>query len=188
MQNLGLVLAYRGHLEKARQMQTAAIEKFQQLGDPRLEGVSRIYLTRILVLAGDAEAAEREASAALSLLESAPPMRAYALAAHALSQLQLERPVEALGDACEAISLLESVGAEEGESLVRLVYAQGLAEMGRQAEAARAIATAREKLLARAAKISDAAWRDRFLRRVPDNVKTLELARQWLKTAGRAGG
>jgi tetratricopeptide (TPR) repeat protein len=181
MQNLGLVLARRGQLEPARSMQEAAILRFEGLGSPRLEGVGRIYLAQILVLAGDLEAGEREARTAAELLKSAPPLRAYALASHGLALLRLGRTEEALGAACDALSLLESVGAEEGESLVRLIYAEALGASGRQAEAAEAIAEARRKLLERAAKISDAAWRERFLRRVPDNVRTLELAQRWLR-------
>ena len=37
-------------------------------------------------------------------------------------------------------------------------------------------ASAREHLLARAAKISDPVWRRRFLTAVPDNARTLALA------------
>ncbi|MGK3961172.1 hypothetical protein WMF38_49975 [Sorangium sp. So ce118] len=65
-------------------------------------------------------------------------------------------------------------------SLVRPTFAEALAAGGRQDGAAAAIASARVALLARAEKLSDAAWRGRFLRDLPDNARTLELARQWL--------
>lgn len=38
------------------------------------------------------------------------------------------------------------------------------------------ITEARERLLTRAAKISDLRWRERFLTQVPDNAQTLALA------------
>ncbi|KYF56180.1 hypothetical protein BE04_37575 [Sorangium cellulosum] len=77
--------------------------------------------------------------------------------------------------------MLESFGTlEEGESLVRLTVAEALSASGKRAEAMAAIASARAALLARADKLSDPTWRERFLRDVPDNARTLELARQWV--------
>ncbi|WP_437605378.1 hypothetical protein [Sorangium sp. So ce834] len=78
-------------------------------------------------------------------------------------------------------SILESFGTlEEGESLVRLTVAETLAASGRRDEAMAAIASARAALLARADKLSDPTWRERFLRDVSDNARTLDLARQRL--------
>jgi hypothetical protein len=67
--------------------------------------------------------------------------------------------------------------------VVRLVYAEALSVCGRGAEAAQAIAEARDRLLARAEKISDGAFRAHFLERAVDNARTLELARAWLGEA-----
>ncbi|WP_437752118.1 hypothetical protein [Sorangium sp. So ce1389] len=64
--------------------------------------------------------------------------------------------------------------------LARQKKSRALVAGGRQDEAAAAIASARAALLARADKLSDPTWRGRFLRDVPENARTLDLARQWL--------
>jgi hypothetical protein len=56
------------------------------------------------------------------------------------------------------------------------VYAEALSAAGKATDFAAAIAEARERLLARAAKISDPAWRERFLTAVAENDRTLALA------------
>ncbi|KYF64982.1 hypothetical protein [Sorangium cellulosum] len=94
--------------------------------------------------------------------------------------LRKGRTAEALSISGAAVSLLESLGAEESESLIRLTLAESLAASGRHEEAAATIMLARMALLARAEKLSNPTWRERFLRDVPDNARILELARQWL--------
>jgi eukaryotic-like serine/threonine-protein kinase len=42
---------------------------------------------------------------------------------------------------------------------------------------------ARERLLERALRIENEAWRERFLEQVPDNARILELAARWLGSA-----
>ena len=89
---------------------------------------------------------------------------------------------EALSAASEAFALLEALGTiEEGDALVRLVYAEALDANGRAGEFREAITAARDHLLGRAAKISDSAWRERFLGSVPDNAHTLALAARVIK-------
>jgi tetratricopeptide (TPR) repeat protein len=181
--SLGQVLAYRGKLAEARTVEEAALASSQRLGDPRAEVVSRSYMAKIALLAGDLVAAESEARAA-ETLESASPLRIAATAIRARALLGLERTGEALSAAREALSALESLGGlEEGESMIRLVHAEALAASGDPFSAAGAIASARAHLLARAEKIRDPGWRERFLSGVPDNARTLELAGRWL-TAG----
>ncbi|WP_437720727.1 protein kinase domain-containing protein [Sorangium sp. So ce861] len=179
--NLAQVLAYRGQLAEGRAFAEAAASASRQAGAVRTELFARCYLAKICVALGDLEAAEDEARAAVARSQSAPTLgvQAYAVLARAL--LGLGRVDEAVGTATEASSMLESFGTlEEGESLVRLTVAEALAASGRQHEATAAIAAARAALLARADKLSDPTWRERFLRDVPDNARTLELARQWL--------
>ncbi|WP_437516755.1 serine/threonine-protein kinase [Sorangium sp. So ce1099] len=183
LQNLGLVLAYRGRLDEARAIEETACEMLERHGDARMEGCARIYLARILVLAGEPEAAAREAGAAEAILERAPPLRAYAVAVLGRALLHLGRAGDALAAAQRARALLDEVGVEEGESVVRLVHAEALWACGHGAEAAQAIAAARARLLERAAKIRDAVFREHFLARAADNARTLELAREWLGEA-----
>ncbi|MGK4003969.1 protein kinase [Sorangium sp. So ce1036] len=179
LSNLGHVLGYRGRLEEAQRTEREAIALLQRLGDPRTEGSARTYLARIALLARDFEGAEREACTAAEILQSAPPLRAAAVAVRARALLGLGRFDEGLSAAGEAYSMLRALGAiEEGESSVRLVYAEALEANGMEADCAAAIAAAKERLLERAAKISDPVWRERFLT-LPDNRKTLVMAERW---------
>ncbi|XXY50810.1 protein kinase [Sorangium sp. So ce269] len=180
LSNLGHVLGYRGQIEEAQRTEREAIALSQRLGDPRTEGSARTYLARIALIARDFEGAEREARTAAEILQSAPPLRAAAVAARARALLGLGRFDEGLSAAGEAFSMLTAIGAiEEGESSVRLVYAEALAANGMEADCAAAIGAARERLLERAGKISDPVWRERFLT-LPDNQRTLAMAERWL--------
>jgi hypothetical protein len=57
-----------------------------------------------------------------------------------------------------------------------LTYAEALAAAGAKAEARVALATARERLLARAERVADLDWRQRFLNEVPVNARILALS------------
>jgi tetratricopeptide (TPR) repeat protein len=175
--NLGYALAHVGRLEEALRHEREALEGFRSLGNLRIEGLSQAYLARIALLSGDAVAAEREARAAAALLEVAPPLRACALALLARALLSQGRAGEALPPAEEAHAELQRAGTlEEGEALVRLVYAEALEAAGRLRDAGEARASARTWLLERAARISDPAWRERFLTQVPDHAAILATA------------
>ena len=142
-----------------------------------MEGVARTYLAKIALLSSDNPTAEREARAAVDLLHVAPGLKAGAEAVLARALLRQGRDAEALEAASSAHDTLEVLGAlEEGESLVRLVYAEALGRAGTPEDYEHAVAWARERLLARARRISDSSWRDRFLHNVPDNARTLELS------------
>ncbi|WP_437332009.1 protein kinase domain-containing protein [Sorangium sp. So ce394] len=179
--NLAQVLLYREQLSEARGLVESAATSSRQAGVVRTELLAHCYLAKIALVCGDFTAAEREARAAVALAPGAPTFAVHASAVLARALLGLGRTDEAMRAAAEASALLAEFGTlEEGESLVRLTYAEALAASGRRAEASAAIASARDALLARAEKLSDPTWRERFLRDVPDNARTLELARQWL--------
>ncbi len=175
LQNLGYTLSQAGQLDEARGLEERAVEAFAKLGNPRMEGYCHAYLARIHLAAGELDAAVREASAVARVPAAAPTLRATAAALHARVLLALGRVDEGLAAAGEAHALLVAAGGglEEGESLVRLVYAEALAAAGREAEAREAREAAKERLLARAARITSPAWRERFLTQVPDNAATL---------------
>ncbi|WP_437565741.1 serine/threonine-protein kinase [Sorangium sp. So ce542] len=177
---LGPVLARLDLVEEARRTAEEAIATSQGLGDARREGAARTCLARILLQTGDLGGAEREARAAVAILYGAPPLRAFAYAVLGRALLDAGHAVDALAATTEAFCLLESVGAEVGESLVRLAHAEALSACGHRREAMMAIASARERLLDRARRIGDPAWRARFLGNVPDNAATLEIERRWL--------
>jgi tetratricopeptide (TPR) repeat protein len=174
-QNLGYTLLHVGRAEEARALVERAVAALRRQRSVRQECAARAYLARIHLALGDAAAAEREARAAADPQLAAAPLRAAALAVLSLSLSARGRAAEALSTAEEAFALLEAAGGslEEGEALVRRVHAQALAAAGRHAEAQAALAVAKDRLLARAAAISDPMWRERFLTRVPDNAATL---------------
>jgi hypothetical protein len=87
-------------------------------------------------------------------------------------------PVSALSHARTAMQLMETHGRpEEGESEVRLAYAEALHATGATQMSKRVIADAETRVLDMAAKIRDPAWRRSFLEAIPENAATLALAR-----------
>jgi hypothetical protein len=72
-------------------------------------------------------------------------------------------------------------GVLEGESLIRLVYAEAHYYTGDVEGGKNAIAEARDRLLARAYAIKNKVWRKSFLERVRENVRTLARAGEWLR-------
>jgi ATP/maltotriose-dependent transcriptional regulator MalT len=103
------------------------------------------------------------------------------LAALALVEVQSGNAERALPLAREAIDLVNSAGAVlEGESYVRLAYAEALYACGEIAAAKEAIRDARARLLTRAEKLHDPVWRAAFFERVREHVQTLARAQEWL--------
>jgi hypothetical protein len=178
--NLGLALALGGEVDAGRAVEREAADGFARQGDRRLEGFARSYLARIEALGGDLVAAEGEAVRATELLVEVPPSRAYALAVLAEVRLAAGDVVGARAAAREAAAALDALGAmEEGEALIRLADAETRWATGDAAGAARVIAEAARKLREHAARVSDAALRETFLREVPENARTLALAEAW---------
>jgi len=179
--NLGMALLRRGKLAEARSVESEALAFFAEQGDHRLEGASRVTLAMILAAAGELALAEREALQACVLLEPLPPLRALALATLANVRLAQDRPAEALQAARQAHGVAESLGQGEGEAVVRLAYVEALVACGDLEGAGAAVEVARRRLLLRAARISDSAWRASFLEAVPEHARTFELASRWLE-------
>ena len=181
-ENLGMALAGQERWAEARAFAVEAVEAFRAQGHRRMEAGALIYLALMLSMSGDHEAAEREARAALAV-DPPPPIGAHALATLAEILLRRGDPAAALAAAREAIDLLDTLGAlEEGEALVRLVYAEAL-HASTDRRAASAILDARDHLLARAAKIRDPVLRRSFLERVSENARTVDRAREWAAEA-----
>ncbi|HEV8319989.1 MAG TPA: protein kinase [Myxococcota bacterium] len=191
-QNLGLVLAARGALEEAMALETRTIEESRAHGNARFEGWTRIYLAAMALQAGDAARAEQEARSAAAQLAVTPPARAGALAVLARALVARGHADEAVAASGEAMATLDALGGiEEFEALVRVAQAEALAAAGRRDEAKCALAAARNRLHDRAALIGDVELRARFLAGVPENARTLALARAWLpddRTSGPESG
>jgi tetratricopeptide (TPR) repeat protein len=186
--NLGIALARLGNTEEALKVENDAVNDAAAQGDQRIEGASRHYLATIHMLRDELPAAEQEARMAAELLKAAPPLRAHALATLARVRLARDRSDEGLETARQAMDLLEELGGiEEGESLVRLVYAEALAANGDEQQAKVVIREAARRLGERAAKINDPSWRESFLERDPDNAGTQQRAREWLGEPGGDG-
>jgi eukaryotic-like serine/threonine-protein kinase len=175
--NLGLALARQGAISEGRELEEEAMQIFAKQGDVRLENASRLYLAVIHALAGNFAEAERICGEALAVISEPSPMRAYAFAVLADVQLQSGRPARASAD--QAMQLLESLGGvDEGEALIRLVWAEAL-HLDKDPRALPAIVRAEERLRERAAKIGDASLRELFLTALPENARTLAHAVSW---------
>jgi predicted ATPase len=178
--NLGRAVAQRGALELALQIESEAIAECEAQGDLRMAGASRMYLAMIHAAGGDYDAAAKEALAAIAQLDKSPPIRAYAtatLASIRLAQGDLQRAFQHATAAMADLNLLG--GIEEGESFVRLVHAKTLAASGDKVGAAMALRSSRDRLLARAANITDDTQRKTFLQAIPENRETLALSEAW---------
>jgi tetratricopeptide (TPR) repeat protein len=178
--NLGLVLARLGSLDEALRIERQAIAQFAVQGNRRMEGGARIYLAAIHERLENFEDAEREAQAAIELLEAAPPLRPYALSMQAQVLLRTGRTSEALDVAQTAADLATPLGHNaEGEAHVFLVLAEALEATGAHGRALAVLVNSRERLLARAAKIGDVPLRESFLASVPEHARTLALVAAW---------
>jgi tetratricopeptide (TPR) repeat protein len=176
MHNLGMVLALRGALAEGRAVEEEAIAGFMAERDLRIAAASRFYLARILMLQGDLDGAEREARASVEVSAPYAESSTVALAVLASVELCQGRGAEALEHARDAMDRLASLGQiEEGEGLVRLAHAEALRATGHTDEAQGALADARTRLLTRADRITEPAWRDSFLA-LPEHARTLALA------------
>jgi len=183
--NLGFALAQLGRIDEGIAAETAAHDACIHLGNHRFASCALIYLAALCSMRGEVDAAVALAKQAVGSLAADTPLRAYALATLARQELLQRRPAPALIHAAEAMALLNRLGGvEEGEFLIRTIYALSLRASGREAEGRSELADARRRLVQRAERIKDAAWRRSFLEGVPDHALLLDLAAQWLD--GRA--
>jgi tetratricopeptide (TPR) repeat protein len=177
--NLGYVHGYLG-LPDAADLEREAIAALDGQGDLRLSGCSYVYLAHILMMAGDLRGAEEAARTAIAAVPHVPPILCFATGMLANVLLLQGRSSEALENITAAVKLLNELGTiEEGEAQIRLVHATATHAV-RGVDAARALINdARNRLLARAEKITDLRWRQSFLANIPHHARTLELAAAW---------
>jgi eukaryotic-like serine/threonine-protein kinase len=178
---LGRVLLQRGALDEARALEEEMIAVFVA-GDSRWsESEARSCLAEILLGMGDLEGAAREAELSARMSEKMLPLRCSTLSVLAGVWLARGYPAEALSAAEEASEVLGRLGTlHDGEAKVRLMLAEARFATGAIEQGRRALAEARERLLARAARLRSEALRKSFLERVPENARTLALAKEWL--------
>ncbi|HEY1551426.1 MAG TPA: protein kinase [Kofleriaceae bacterium] len=170
--NLGRALMMRGALDEALRIETEAFEAFAAQGDRRMAGAARVYRAAILAERDELGAAEGELLGALE--HAQPPLQAQIRGMLARILRRAGRIDEALVHARGAYELLERLGAiEEGEAVVRLALAEALEASGDRTGSQTVLAAARQRVLDRAARISDPEHRRRFLSQVPEHVATL---------------
>ncbi len=178
--NLGLVLARLGRFDEAKRFEAEALAAFRDAGDKRMEIACRIYAAVIAGAEGDHAASVMGAGAVASDLTAPAPLRIAAFAALAEARLGRGETALALTAAREGMSLLASAKElEEGDAKMRLVHAEALYAAGDRREAIARIVEAKEKLLVRAAEVSEPKLRESFLGRVPENARTLARALEW---------
>ena len=186
LQNLGRVLGQRGDLVEAERLEREAIDDFGRQGDPRMEGASRTYLAEILIAGGDYAGAEREAAAAIATLAGAPSLQVAALGVSSRARLgrgDVEGALEAARAAHEALERLGEI--EEGESMVRLAFAEAFEQSGARDDARR-----RWPSRTGACSRAPSASRSRpgapaSCTHVPVNARILALAEEWRAPAAR---
>jgi ATP/maltotriose-dependent transcriptional regulator MalT len=180
--NLGPVLTHAGRLGEARRLTMQALNFARKQGDVRLESAAQLYLSTISYMAGEYPGSEQRARQAAEIASA--PLRPSALAAIARALLAQDRRAEALGQARAAAEQMAAVGhVEEYESLVNLMLAETLAANEEHDAARASLATAAARLRERAAQIGRLDWRRTFLTKLPDNARTLTLAKAWGVTA-----
>ena len=177
LHNLGRVVGLGGDLREAERLERDALAQLEKQDEPRLEGLARTYLAAILTASAQTTEAVAQAERAVTTLDAVPGLRALSLATLAGARAAAGDGGGALEAAHRAFADLEALGTlEEGEAEIRLRYADCLLGAGRVAEAEMVLAAARKQVLERAARIADPTWRERFLRDVAVNSRTLALA------------
>jgi tetratricopeptide (TPR) repeat protein len=178
---LAAALAGQGKLHEGIAAAREAAAAFAAQGDRRMEAASRNHLARMLATTGEVSSAELEAHRAIDLCAALPPMRAASLGVLAEILLAVGRADEARIAASAGMEDMMQLGAiDQGEARLRLAHARALASTGDPEGARAAALAARDRLLDRAAKITDPKWRHSFLERVPENAQTMALAAQYM--------
>ncbi|NUQ75538.1 MAG: protein kinase [Polyangiaceae bacterium] len=178
---LTFVLATRQAFDEATAVAEHLIETGKTLRLPLDEGRGRWVLSEVHRRKGDFDAATHEARLAQEILAVFPLEHIAVTATLAAALLANGRVAEALAEAKAALAHYEAFGAcgMFRGAFVRLIHAECLMASGDPTGARSAIATARDRILANAAKIGDEYYKKTFLENVPENARTLELARQW---------
>jgi len=182
LRRLGLawLLADRGALDQARRVARELTEHGRARGYALDEGRGRWVLAEVLRRIGDLDAAEHEIQAALALaVPLEHPGVLGTLSALRLAQGRVAEAVASAEDAVARCTAMGGCGMFRG-AFVRLARAEALHASGALDAARHAIADAQRRLLAIADRIGDPAYRHSFLHSVPENVRTLALARSWL--------
>jgi tetratricopeptide (TPR) repeat protein len=143
---------------------------------PLYPGMAHVALARIALAEGKPLDAEQHARKACELL---PPLPSFARPVLSAAMRAQGRAAEARQEAERTVRQLERINARGVDFIsVHLALAEACFALGDSAAGDAALRTALQHLHACAEGFPDAATRERFLRKVPDNARTLELARE----------
>ncbi len=182
--HLAWLLADRDALGEARAVAADLGEYGHAHHNPLEEGRGRWVLAEVLRRMGDLDGAERELQTALGMVTPLEhPGALGTLSALRLAQGRAEDALAAAEDAVARCVAMGGCGMFRG-AFVRLAHAEALHATGAHDAARTAIAAARARLHAIAGRIPDPAYRRSFLDGVPENARTLALARVWLDHPG----
>ncbi|WP_437320149.1 protein kinase domain-containing protein [Sorangium sp. So ce385] len=181
---LGWILIEKGELDAGSLIAEAMIDAGRVRRVAFYEGMGRTLLADALFRRGDLEVAEREVLTALGALSSIPTWSTGLTRTLAAIRLAQGRVAEALADVEKALAAYEAhrIFFAKGAHAL-LIRAEALMAAGDQQRALAAIAEARVRLLANAAKIGHPELRRSFLEDIREHARTLELARAWLGEA-----
>ena len=173
------ILAYRGHLQEARDFGERALKWTTENSDQYFGSFARLYLSLIEYLAKNHSSAEAHARAALDMLANNPSLQPFAQALLARSLHSQGRIAESLSFAREAYSRLEALGqVQDGEMIIRLAFAECLMASSDLLRAKEVLKQAVERLHTQAANIDNPEWRQSYLDRIPEHRSIIELAGQ----------
>jgi hypothetical protein len=180
---LAWLRADRGALDEARAFAGQLVDHARAHHNALEEGRGRWILGEVLRRAGALDAAERELEPALAM--AVPLEHPGVLGSMSALRLAQGRAGEALAsaeDAAARSAAMGGCGMFRG-AFVRLARAEALHATGASDAARAAIAEGRAAILDVAGRIAEPALRRSFLEDVPENARTLALARAWLGEA-----
>jgi serine/threonine protein kinase len=181
--SLGLALAQLGRVKEGAELATAG-EKAKMYPNPDVESACLLAAARVRKIQSDNEGAFALAKKCVDVSVDLPGRRAHALAFYATLQIGRGQFDVALKCTTEAFMTLERLGGiEEGEPLIRLVYALALRGAGQEADGRKRIGEARTKLFDMARRLGEKRWQNAFLTGAPDNALLLSVATQWIGDA-----
>ncbi len=181
--HLGLLLADSARPAQREEARLLA-NSVETEGPPLFSGPAHLLKAKVAANEGNLDEAEAWARKACELL--APFFLHQCMARRLLSQVLLAqgRAAEAREVAALGVQRLEQCGSEGAETVgMRLALAEACLAGGAPQAGEVALRGALQCLRTRAEDIPDAAARERFLHQVPENARTLELARQRWGTA-----
>jgi ATP/maltotriose-dependent transcriptional regulator MalT len=169
-----------GNAEQARKSAERVIAMAREQGDRRWEGYALKVLSALAHDAFDFAHAAEYARMAMAVGNDLVALYAVSEAYLARAQLAQGQLADALVTSRHAHGLAESLGwLEEGDALVRLVYAQCLDASRDRQRARQVIEKAVFALTDQARAITTPAWRASFLSRFAEHVAIFQMARHW---------